>query len=83
MIALRSSEPNDLFEIDIERELEAIHMILFDNAETLKHWKNALEGTELPQGQPALPAALQEQVLNHITGKEEIDNSLIKLKKKG
>lgn len=62
MIALRTSESNDLFEIDTERELEAIHMILYENAEILKHWKNALEGTEVPDGQPCIPNALQDQV---------------------
>ncbi|VDO12373.1 unnamed protein product [Brugia timori] len=48
MIALRTNESNDAFEIDTERELEAIHAILYENAETLKQWKNTLEGTEIP-----------------------------------
>uniref|UniRef100_A0A914RHF5 Uncharacterized protein n=1 Tax=Parascaris equorum TaxID=6256 RepID=A0A914RHF5_PAREQ len=61
MIALRTTEPSELFEIDTERELEAIHMALYEHAETLKHWKNALEGTEIPEGQPPLPRALQDQ----------------------
>ncbi|MCP9262942.1 Ras GTPase-activating protein gap-1 [Dirofilaria immitis] len=43
MIALRTNESNDAFEIDTERELEAIHAILYENAETLKQWKNILE----------------------------------------
>ncbi|KHN73981.1 Ras GTPase-activating protein gap-1 [Toxocara canis] len=62
MIALRTTEPSELFEIDTERELEAIHMTLYEHAETLKHWKNALEGTEIPEGHPPLPRALQEQL---------------------
>ncbi|VDN03840.1 unnamed protein product [Thelazia callipaeda] len=62
MIALRTSESTDAFEIDAERELEAIHMILYENAETLKHWKNALEGTEIPSGHPSIPAALRDQL---------------------
>lgn len=65
MIALRTTEPSELFEIDTERELETIHMALYEHAETLKHWKNALEGTEIPEGQPPLPRALQDQVSVH------------------
>uniref|UniRef100_A0AAF5PKN7 Ras-GAP domain-containing protein n=3 Tax=Wuchereria bancrofti TaxID=6293 RepID=A0AAF5PKN7_WUCBA len=64
MIALRTSESNDAFEIDTERELEAIHAILYENAETLKQWKNTLEGTEIPVGHPCIPSALQDQLKN-------------------
>uniref|UniRef100_F1KVG0 Ras GTPase-activating protein gap-1 n=1 Tax=Ascaris suum TaxID=6253 RepID=F1KVG0_ASCSU len=70
MIALRTTEPSELFEIDTERELETIHMALYEHAETLKHWKNALEGTEIPEGQPPLPRALQDQ-LNECENPEE------------
>lgn len=62
MIALRTSESNDAFEIDTERELEAIHAILYENAETLKQWKDILEGTEIPVGHSCIPSALQDQV---------------------
>ncbi|MFH4976605.1 hypothetical protein AB6A40_003314 [Gnathostoma spinigerum] len=42
----RISEASNVCEIDAERELEAIHMTLYEYAETLKNWKNALEGVE-------------------------------------
>ncbi|EJD75727.1 CBR-GAP-1 protein [Loa loa] len=64
MIALRTSESNDAFEIDTERELEAIHAILYENAETIKQWKNVLEGTEIPNGHSCIPSALQDQLKN-------------------
>lgn len=64
MIALRTSESNDAFEIDTERELEAIHAILYENAETLKQWKNVLEGADIPAGHPCIPTALQDQVVH-------------------
>ncbi|VDK56812.1 unnamed protein product [Anisakis simplex] len=60
LIAMRSTEPTEIFEIDVERELEAVHMTFYQNAETLKHWKNFFEGTEIPQGEAPFPRALQD-----------------------
>ncbi|OZC10228.1 PH domain protein [Onchocerca flexuosa] len=65
MIALRTNESNDAFEIDTERELEAIHAIIYENAETLKQWKNILEGAEIPTVHPCIPSALQDQLKNN------------------
>lgn len=62
MIALRGNESSELLEIDTERELETLHMTLYEHAETLKHWKNALEGTAIPEGHPPLPNNVLEQV---------------------
>lgn len=64
MIALRTNESNDAFEIDTERELEAIHAILYENVETLKQWKSVLEGTEIPAEHPSIPTALQDQAVH-------------------
>lgn len=62
MIASRTNESNDAFEIDTERELAAIHAILCENAEILKQWKHILEDTEIPAEHKCIPSALQDQV---------------------
>ncbi|TKR58313.1 hypothetical protein L596_029773 [Steinernema carpocapsae] len=55
----RPSELSEWFDIDTEHELESIHMTLYEHAETLKHWKNSLDGSaQLPQGVTELPLEL-------------------------
>uniref|UniRef100_A0A0N5AT75 Ras-GAP domain-containing protein n=1 Tax=Syphacia muris TaxID=451379 RepID=A0A0N5AT75_9BILA len=59
---LNSLDDFSLYDIDTERELETLHLTLYENAETLKVWKNVLEGIEVPAGQPHLPDGVLEQV---------------------
>ncbi|ETN82650.1 hypothetical protein NECAME_01935 [Necator americanus] len=49
----------DLYEGDIEREMESLHVLLAENAETLAHWRVHLESEEpLPEHCPPLPKSL-------------------------
>ncbi|KAK0404920.1 hypothetical protein QR680_017700 [Steinernema hermaphroditum] len=72
----RPSELSEWFDIDTEHELETIHMTLFEHAETLKHWKNALDGTAaLPPGVAELPVELLGSAGGAVNCGDEGENS--------
>lgn len=59
---LDSLDDFSLYDIDTERELETLHLTLYEHAETLKIWKNILEDIEVPSEHPSLPDIVLEQV---------------------
>ncbi|KAK6759302.1 hypothetical protein RB195_021103 [Necator americanus] len=53
----------DLYEGDIEREMESLHVLLAENTETLAHWRVHLESEEpLPEHCPPLPKSLDGSI---------------------
>lgn len=55
---------HDLIDNDLEREMEAIHLILVENLDLLNQWKNAVASNEpLPEGARPLPPVLDGSLL--------------------
>uniref|UniRef100_A0A914WMZ1 PH domain-containing protein n=1 Tax=Plectus sambesii TaxID=2011161 RepID=A0A914WMZ1_9BILA len=61
MVARQTTQLSQLYDVEIDRELEAVHMSFLEHAETLKHWNNAMEGSlAIPEGESPLPAMLSD-----------------------
>ena len=57
---------HDLIENDLEREMEAIHLILVENSDLLNHWKTALTVKgPTPEGTRPIPAVLDGSLLEN------------------
>jgi hypothetical protein len=41
MIVRQTTQLSQLYDVEIDRELEAVHMSFLEHAEALKHWNSA------------------------------------------